>query len=141
VSTGLYDLDYAEWADETAKLLREGRLREVDMDRVAEEIEDIGKSQRHQLRSRVTRILEHLLKLQLTSGAARQNNERGWRGSIRRQQGEIADLLRDSPSLQGKPTAEMLEQCYSTAAGTVSAEFEVQPPVSCPFGWADVLPQ
>jgi len=30
-----------------AKLLREGRLQEVDLDHVAEEIEDMGKSQRH----------------------------------------------------------------------------------------------
>ena len=42
MSTGQYDRDYAEWAAETAKLLREGRLQEVDLDHVAEEIEDMG---------------------------------------------------------------------------------------------------
>ena len=139
MSTGQYDRDYAEWAAETAKLLREGRLQEVDLDHVAEEIEDMGKSQRHQLRSRVTQVLEHPLKLKLTSGAVRENNERGWRGSIRRQQAEIAQLLQDSPSLQGKLTDEMLPRCYSDAAGIVAAEFDVQPPTICPFGWADVL--
>jgi hypothetical protein len=140
MSTGLYDQDYAEWAEETAKLLREGRLQEVDMDHVAEEIEDMGKSQRHQLRSRVTQILEHLLKLKLTSGAVRENHERGWLGSIRRQQGEIRQLLQESPSLQSKLTADMLQQCYSDAAEIVGTEFDVEPPMSCPFGLAEVLP-
>jgi hypothetical protein len=136
----LYDRDFCEWTAETARLLREGRWQQADLNRVAEEIEDMGKRDLRELRSRLTEIFEHMLKLSLTSGAVRENNERGWRGSIRRQQGEIRELLRESPSLQRRLTPETLQDCYSDAAGTVAAEFDVKPAVQCPFGWCDVLP-
>jgi hypothetical protein len=47
----LYDTDFAEWAGRTADLLRGGRLAEVDLQNVAEEIEDLGKSERSAVRS------------------------------------------------------------------------------------------
>jgi hypothetical protein len=137
----LYDADFAEWADQTAALIRAGRFDEVDSANVAEEIESLGKSERHQLWSRVAQVLEHLLKLNFTSGPLRENNERGWRGAIRRQQGEIDQLPEDSPSLKGRLTPVMLEKAYKAAAGTVAIEYGVKPPARCPFGWGDVLPQ
>jgi hypothetical protein len=135
----LYNKDFAEWSDRTAALIRAGRFHEIDVENVAEEIESLGKSERHQLRSRIVQILEHLLKLKLTTGPLRENNERGWRGSIRRQQGEIEQVVCDSPSLKDRLTREMLESCYRTAAGTVATEYAVKPPALCPFGWGDVL--
>ena len=42
--TSLYDEDFAAWTSETARQLRAGRLSEVDVEHVAEEIEDMGKS-------------------------------------------------------------------------------------------------
>jgi hypothetical protein len=35
----LYDRDFCEWTTETARLLREGRWQQADMNRVAEEID------------------------------------------------------------------------------------------------------
>jgi hypothetical protein len=136
----LYDTDFAEWSDRTAALIRAGQFHEIDAENVAEEIESLGKSERHQLRSRIVQILEHLLTLKLTSGPLREYNERGWRGSIRRQQGEIEQLVCDSPSLKDRLTREMLESCYRSAAGTVAIEYAVKPPVRCPFTWSEVLP-
>ena len=80
------------------------------------------------------------VKLSLTAGPLRENGERGWRGSIRRQQGEIRQLLSDSPSLERRFTPGTLQDCYSDAAGTVATEYDVGPPARCPFGWSDVLP-
>jgi hypothetical protein len=136
----LYETDFAEWSDRTAALIRAGKFDQVDAENVAEEIESLGKSEFHQLGSRITQILEHLLKLRETSGPLRDQNERGWRGSIRRQQGEIARLLSNSPSLRRRLTPEMLAFSYRTAAGTVAVEYDVKPPAKCPFGWSDVLP-
>lgn len=70
----------------------------------------------------------------------RENNERGWRGSIYRQQGEIEQLLADSPSLKVRLNREMLADCYLNAARTVATKYAVKPPARCPFGWTDVLP-
>jgi hypothetical protein len=42
----LYETDYHRWAMETAAALREGRLQDIDLEATAEEIEDLGKSER-----------------------------------------------------------------------------------------------
>jgi len=140
ITKSLYDTDFAEWSDRTAALIRAGQFHEIDAENVAEEIESLGKSERHQLRSRFTRILEHLLKLSMTQGPMRENNERLWRGSIRRQQADIRQLLGDSPSLRHGLTAETLQDCYEDAAGAVAIEYAVKPPVRCPFAWSEVMP-
>src|SRR5258708_33196049 len=60
-----YDDDFYAWTQHQAEVLRSMRTRDNRFDRehVAEEIEDLGKSERNALRSEVRRILEHLLKL------------------------------------------------------------------------------
>jgi hypothetical protein len=42
----LYDTDFVEWTARTAELLREGRFDEVDLEHLAEEVEDLGRSDR-----------------------------------------------------------------------------------------------
>ena len=42
----LYDLDFFEWTRCNAALLRAGQLDQADLEHIAEEIEDMGKSQR-----------------------------------------------------------------------------------------------
>jgi hypothetical protein len=39
-----YDQDFFAWAMDTAKLLRDGRFGEIDIEHVAEELESMGKS-------------------------------------------------------------------------------------------------
>ena len=46
MSTPAYEADFYRWATETARALREGRLADVDLKHVAEEIEDMGKKER-----------------------------------------------------------------------------------------------
>ena len=92
----LYDRDFLEWTARNAELLRAGRLEEADLEHIAEEIEDMGKRQRHELRSRLRVLLMHLIKWQS------QPEKRGpsWIRTIGTQRLEIADLLRDAPSLR-----------------------------------------
>jgi hypothetical protein len=135
----LYDTDFAEWAFYNADLLRAGRISEADLANIAEEIESLGRSQGHELESRISQIIEHLLKLQLTPYEVRTRNERGWRGSVARQREEIRKVLRDSPSLRRRLTAETLADCYASAAHVFTVGFDIQPPLECPFTWDDVL--
>src|SRR5207247_10427496 len=60
-----YDDDFYAWTQYQAEVLRSLRTRDNRFDRehVAEEIEDLGKSERDSVRSQVRRILEHFLKL------------------------------------------------------------------------------
>lgn len=136
----LYDQDFNLWAEEMAAALRAGRMEAVDIEHVAEEIEDLGKRDQRELKSRVTRILEHLIKLRMAKGLILEYNQRSWQASIVRQQNEIDSLLRESPSLGRLIEPELIEECYQQAAAVVTAEYGVEPPTQCPFQRGDVLP-
>jgi hypothetical protein len=58
----LYDTDFVEWTAHTAEMLREGRLGDVDLEHLAEEIEDLGRNDRHTVLSRLSRLLKHQIK-------------------------------------------------------------------------------
>ena len=72
-ATALYDADFAEWTRETAVLIRSGRFEEADLEHMAEEIEDMGKSQRFQVFSGCRVLLMHLLKWQYQPGRRTQS--------------------------------------------------------------------
>jgi hypothetical protein len=71
----------------------------VDLDHVAGQIENMANRDLRELSSRLRRILEHDLKLELLPGYVRAANERGWRGSTSTQQSELETLLEQSPRL------------------------------------------
>ena len=48
-----YETDVVAWASEQAALLRSGKLSEIDIEKIAEEIEDVGKSEQRELASRM----------------------------------------------------------------------------------------
>jgi Mg/Co/Ni transporter MgtE len=60
-----YDEDFYAWTQYQADVLRSMPCDDNRFDRenVAEEIEDLGKSERHTVESQITRVLEHFLKL------------------------------------------------------------------------------
>jgi len=60
-----YDEDYYAWTQYQADVLRTMRRADNRLDRenLAEEIEDLGKSERNAVFSQIDRILEHFLKL------------------------------------------------------------------------------
>ena len=58
----LYQTDFVAWADETAKLLRQHRFAEIDLDALVEEVEGLAKRDRKAMRSQLQRLLIHLLK-------------------------------------------------------------------------------
>ena len=59
-----YDRDVIAWASEQARLLREGQFSQLDIEHIAEEIEDVGKSEQRELANRMVILLSHLLKWQ-----------------------------------------------------------------------------
>jgi hypothetical protein len=97
----LYDEDFVLWSKQQAEALRAaargGSNQPLDWENLAGEIEDLGKSDRRELGSRIREIIEHLVKLEHSRST---EPRRGWRASIRRQRTEIDALLKDSPSLR-----------------------------------------
>lgn len=120
----LYDEDFFAWTKQQAKALRaaaRSRINEpLDWTNLAEEIEDLGKSQRRELGSRIREIVEHLVKLQRSPAL---EPRPGWRASIRSQRAAIEDLLRDSPSLKREVDEIIRAQA---ARGTKDAIAELQ---------------
>lgn len=90
-----YETDVIAWANEQVALLRSGRFSEIDIARIAEEIEDVGKSERRELASRMVVLLAHLLKWQFQPG----RRGSSWQRTIKEQRRSIAAHLRETPSL------------------------------------------
>src|SRR5947199_10777109 len=81
VAPSLYDEDFYAWTQEQAELLRRGGAgaNGLDVEVIAEEIEDLGKSELHACQSLCEHIIEHLLKLEY-SGLAEPADH--WRDEI-----------------------------------------------------------
>ena len=91
-----YDRDFHAWANEQAALLRAGRLSELDLANIAEEIEDLGRGVKRELRSRLAILLLHLLKWSYQPD----RQGKSWQLTIIEQREQLARLLDDNPSLR-----------------------------------------
>jgi hypothetical protein len=98
----LYDHDYYAWVQNQVRALREHRIEDIDFENVAEEIDDLGKSEKWSIESHLQTLIEHLLKLAYTQGMIRERNDRLWRGTVKLARAKIRRRLAQSPSLQGK---------------------------------------
>lgn len=135
----LYDRDFFEWTQCNAALLRAGRFEQADVEHLAEEIEDMGKSQRRELENRLERLLQHLLKWRLQPEARSQS----WRSTIKVQRREIGKLLAEMPSLR-PVLAAGLGDAYEGGVARASAETglpESAFPASCPFDLDQIFDQ
>ena len=99
----LYEEDFVRWTEQQSTALRDAARSGVnlplDWENLAEEIESLGRSQRRELRSRISVIIEHLLKLEYSPA----REPRGaWIDTIARERSDIELLLEDSPSLRGE---------------------------------------
>jgi hypothetical protein len=133
----LYETDYAMWLFENAALLRAGHLDELDGENIAEELEDMGRSEARAVGSHIEVLILHLLKWQF------QPHQRSgsWRGSILQARYAISDLLDDSPSLRNKLEG-MVTQRYPRAVRKASAETGLSEqtfPVTLPYAIDDLL--
>jgi len=91
-----YETDVIAWANEQAALLRAGRFSALDIEHIADEVEDVGKSEQRELESRMSILLAHLLKWQS------QPERRGasWRITIDGQRKRVGRRLSKTPSLK-----------------------------------------
>ena len=91
-----YETDVVAWASEQARLIRAGRFDLLDCEHIAEEIEDVGKSEQRELANRMAVLLAHLLKWQF------QPELRGtsWELTIKNQRHRIVRRLEKTPSLK-----------------------------------------
>lgn len=107
---GLHEADFYTWAMETARALRAGRFEDLDWDAIAEELEDMGRSEKRELVNRLVVLLAHLLKWRFQP----ERQSRSWRLTIEEQRLAISQHLEECPGL--KPLGnEMLHTAYRRA--------------------------
>jgi len=141
----LYEDDFSAWTAKTIALLRQGRFADLDIEHLAEELNDMGKSQRHELVNRLRVLLAHLLKWQfqyrrLTARWA-EFEGKSWRNTIIEQRAALSYLLDKNPGLRSvlaDSIAEAYQQALELAAdetGLPAAIF----PADCPYDQGQVL--
>ena len=133
----LYKQDYHLWLVHTAKLVAENRFAEIDLVSLAEEIEDMGRSEKRAIKSNLRVLLADLLKYKYQP-TKRSNS---WRATIREHRLRIKEAFQDSPSLK-RYFDEVFDECYQNAraiaadeTGLEIATFNTQ----CPFSKVEVL--
>ena len=94
----LYEHDVVAWSVEQARLLRAGLLDQIDIEHIADEIEDVGKSEERELVSRLAVLLAHLLRWQAQPGL----RSASWERTLRHQRKRARRRLDKTPSLQPK---------------------------------------
>jgi hypothetical protein len=132
-----YEQDFYAWTRRTAELLRAGRLDEVDIEHVAEEIEDMGRRDVRELNSRMQVLLAHLLKWQSQTD----RRSASWRATITSERLELDGLVAQSPSLRPK-LASGLADNYARAVLRAAAETGLgreRFPATCPYRVEQVL--
>jgi hypothetical protein len=95
-SATLYEQDYLSWLTEIAELLRSGQFSKIDVVNLAEELDDMGRSEERGVESNLEVLLRHLLKCQYQPD--RRSNS--WRFTILEHRDCIDKAFRDSPSLK-----------------------------------------
>jgi hypothetical protein len=139
-----YDDDFYAWTRDQAKHLRAQRsLRQnepLDWHELAEEVEDLGRSELHTCQSLTDQIIAHLLKLQF-SGATEPRV--GWRTELAAFRASLRRRL--TPSIRRKIEAQ-LEDHFAEARNLVLPGFETYEPdrlgllpKTCPYTFAQIL--
>lgn len=127
-----YEIDYARWILEQVEQLRKGATGELDLIHIAEELEDLGRSDRRALASHLRNLMLHLLKWQLQP----EMRSDSWLASINDARSEIYELLMENPSLRGELEPQIARQ-YERARMSAATETGLpltRFPKACPYG-------
>ena len=132
-----YDEDFVAWLEDQARHARLGEVEVLDLDNIAEELEGTARSDRREIRNRLTVLLAHLLKCLVQRG----RRSSSWLATIAEQRFQIAELLEDSPSLRAYP-AQILDRYYPAARRSAAQQMRLSEsrfPERCPFAIDEIL--
>lgn len=132
-----YEKDFYGWTQEQAALMRAGRLADLDIKNLIEEVETMGRSEKRELQSRLTVLLVHLLKWQY------QPVRRGksWTLTIQGQRINFLDVMNDNPGLKPQ-LSDILNNAYRLSRINASKEtaLDIQTfPLQCPWDLDQII--
>ena len=138
----LYSIDFCAWTQEQADLLRQGKLDQIDVTNLIEEIESLGKQQQQEFKNRLGVLIGHLLKCRDQSNQHQSNQRsKSWKYTIQEQRLQILDLLEQNPSLRPYQE-EAISKAYQLGLLLVGRETPLDPkefPNQCPYTISQIL--
>jgi hypothetical protein len=133
----LYDTDFNLWIEQTVNQLKNGSLKDLDLENLIEEIESMGRSDKREIISRLRILIMHLLKWKYQP----EKRTSSWIATINEQRYQIQVVLKDSPSL--KPYfRDNFADCYQIIRRDAAKETTLPLntfPVDCPFSQEQIL--
>ncbi|MGB7412949.1 MAG: DUF29 domain-containing protein [Thermosynechococcaceae cyanobacterium] len=113
----MYETDFAEWINEAAALMKQGKFSELALENLIDEVATLGSSEKNALRSNLCVLLIHLLKWQYQP-SKRTNS---WKATIREHRNRIQETFEDSPSLKNY-YEQVFNKSYSKAQALAADE-------------------
>jgi hypothetical protein len=129
----LYGQDFVLWVDETVKLLYNQDLEQIDWPHLMEEVEGLGREQRHKTDSYLVQLLIHLLMYRYWK-AEKVRCQRGWENEIDNFRLEL-ELLLESKTLYNY-YLQRIDHLYPKARRRAINKTKLSPeifPENCPF--------
>lgn len=135
----LYEQDFYQWTQEQAALLRAGAWQDLDVANLVEEVESLGRSERHALESRLERLVLHLLKWRYQPD--KRVRSHSWEDTIREQRRRLSRRLSQNPSLAPTvPTVLAESYPYVRQRAQLQTRLPLATfPEACPWTPAQVL--
>jgi hypothetical protein len=135
----LYEQDFERWANNQVQLLRQGKAKDLDVEHLIEELDDMGKSSLRELESGFIILIAHLLKWQYQLDTLAEQwrafEGKSWRKTIIEQRTQLDFLLGKVPSL--KASLELARaEAYPAARRLAIKETGMPPesfPETCPY--------
>jgi hypothetical protein len=137
MSANLYETDFHAWTQQQAQLLKTGKLADIDLDHLIEELESMGAGERNQLQNRLKILLAHLLKWEYQP----EYRSRSWAATLKEQRLSLLDLLEDNPSLKNILEAR-LKKAYPLAVLPAVRETNLDEstfPETCPYTLEEIF--
>jgi len=132
-----YEQDFYGWTQEQAALLRAGRLSDLDIDNLIEEIETMGRSEKRAIESRLTVLLMHLLKWKYQPD----RRGRSWTLTIVGQRLKLNRVIKDNPGLKSQ-ISDILCNAYEIAKVNAYKETKIDEDVfdiDCPWTFEQIM--
>ena len=148
MSNTLYDRDLQLWIDQTIDQLKNREFGSLDIEHLIEELVELGRAEKNALKSNLTILLAHLLKL-LVQHDVPDSMKGSCYGSVLEHRQRVMDNLADTPSLKNI-LLETVEKAYHSGRKLAIkeghlAKFGVRVPadsdypMSCPFSIEQIL--
>ncbi len=148
MSNTLYDLDLQRWIERTIHQLSDREFGSLDIEHLIDELVDLGKSEKNALKSNLTILLAHLLKLAVQHDLP-DMMKGSWYSSVLEHRQRVLNNLADTPSLKSF-LVEAMEKAYPDARKLAIKEGklakfgvhvpeESEYPIVCPFSLEQIL--